>query len=301
MNFRRAAALLLAAGFALSMGARGQQPAPAGNGAKPEAPPAYEDRLIQGGTLAPDSMSDDAAAYNAQGWPRFWRIEGVSSYYDQQGLITRENGARFSGSIDTPQYGAITLDATARVKPGSFIATVQQRGLAFDGNWFANNALGIVTTLGVDLTRTQYRFYIPTFAALGGTTEWIHDGNLQLQASAGEPGLYDGLRLAGFQSLGGSLATAGAQWAFAPRWQAAVQVTAAQNVQSPYAQDANGRLDGRAAFASLAWTGATTRLQGNVLASDTTDSSASARAVGVWLDGSTVMDRYTHHYGIYRL
>ena len=301
MTLRRAVALLLAAGLTLSMGARGQPAMPAGNGTKPEVPPAYEDRLIEGGSLAPDSLSDDAAAYNAQGWPRFWRIEGVSSYYDQQGLITRENGARFSGSIDTPQYGAITLDATARARPGSFIATVQQRGLAFDGNWFANNALGVVTTLGVDLTRNQYRFYIPTFAALGGTTEWIHDGDLQLQASVGEPGLYDGLRLAGFQSLGGSLATAGAQWAFAPRWQAAVQFTGVENVQSPYAQNANGRIDGRAAFASLAWTGATTRLQGNVLASDVTDQSASAHAVGIWLDGSTVADRYTHHYGIYRL
>ena len=129
MTLRRAAALLLAAGFVLSALARAQSPAPAANGTKPEALPAYEDQLIEGGRLAPDSLSDDAAAYNAQGWPRFWRIEGVSSYYDQQGLITRENGARFSGSIDTPQYGAITLDATARARPGSFIATVQQLSL----------------------------------------------------------------------------------------------------------------------------------------------------------------------------
>ncbi len=301
MTVRRIAALVLAAGFALTTLAKAEQAAPSGNGTKPNPPPAYEDRLIEGGTLAPDRMSDDAAAYNAQGWPRYWRIEGVSSYYDQQGLITRENGGRFSGSIDTPSYGAITLDATARARPGSFIATVQQRGLAFDGNWFANNALGVVTTLGIDLTRNQYRFYLPTFAAIGGTTEWIHDGDLQLQASAGEPGLYDGLRLAGFQSLGGSLATAGAQWAFAPRWQAGVQFTDVHDVQSPYAQNASGRINAQAAYASLAWNGATTRLQGNVLASDVSDSSASVNAVGVWLDGSTTLDRYTHHYGVYRL
>ena len=129
MTLRPAAALLLAAGLALSTGARGQPATPAANGTKPEAPPAYEDRLIEGGSLAPDSLSDDAAAYNAQGWPRFWRIEGVSSYYDQQGLITRENGARF-------QRAHRHADSTARSlgrrhgasRPGSFIATLVQRG-----------------------------------------------------------------------------------------------------------------------------------------------------------------------------
>lgn len=301
MTLWRVAALALAAGLVSPNVASAQAPAPAANGTKSEPAPAYEDRLIEGGALAPDRGSDDAAAYNAQGWPRYWRIEGVSSYYDQQGLITRENGGRFSGSVDTPSYGGITLDATARARPGSFIATIQQRGLAFDGNWFANNALGVVTTLGIDLTRSQYRFYLPTFAATGGTTEWIHDGDVQLQASAGEPGLYDGLRLAGFQSLGGSLATAGAQWAFAPRWQAGVQFTEVRDVQSPYAQTSNGRIDAHAGYASLAWNGGSTRLQGNVLASDANDGTTSVNAAGVWLDGSTVDDRYTHHYGIYRL
>jgi hypothetical protein len=301
MTLRSAALMSLAAALAFPGAAGAQQGAPARNGTKVEVPPPYEDRLIEGGTLKPDSTSEDAAAYDREGWPRYWRVDGVSSYYDQQGRITRENGLRLNASIDTPEYGAITFDATARARPGSFIATVQQRGLAFDGEWFANNALGVVTTLGIDLTRSQYRFYLPTTAALGGTTEWIHDGDLQLQASAGEPGLYDGLRLAGFQSLGGSLSTAGAQWAFAPRWQAGIQLTDAQNVQSAYSQSPNGRLNAKAAFASVSWNGPSTRLQGNVLASDADDSVASVRAVGVWLDGSTVSDRYTHHYGIYRL
>ncbi len=234
MNRRLAAAMLLAAGLSTAGPMFAQQPGPGRNGTKPEAPPPYEDRLIDGGNLAADRAADDAAAYDAKGWPRFWRIEGVTSYYDQQGMITRELGGRLAASLDTPTYGAFTFDATARAKPGSFIATVQQRGLAFDNNWFANNALGVVTTLGIDLTRTQYRFYIPTFAALGGTTEWIHDGDVQLQASAGEPGLYDGLRLAGFQSLHGSLATAGAQWAFAPGWQAGIQVTERATMSSRF-------------------------------------------------------------------
>ena len=294
-----AAALLLAAGLLAASGASSQQGATIGNGpaTAPSAP--YQDRLIDGGALAPDSSTDEFARYNAQGWPRYWRVEGVSSYYDQQGKITRENGGRLSASLDTPEYGAFTLDATAR--PGSFIATVQQRGLVFDGDWHANNALGVVTTLGIDLTRAQYRFYLPTFATIGGTTEWIHDGDLQLQASAGEPGLYDGLRLAGFQSLHGNLATAGAQWAFAPRWQVGVQVADASNVDSPYATTGNGKIDARAAFASLAWNGGSTRIQANALSSEASDAAATVRASGLWLDGTTVWDRYTHHYGVYRL
>src|SRR6185369_15319269 len=132
---------------------------------------------------------------------------------------------------------------TGRVGPGSFIATLVQRDFAFDQDWRLNNALGVVTSLGIDMTRSQYRFYIPTFPTAGGTTEWLHDGNLQLQASVGQPGNYDGFRLTGFQSLGGSLATVGAQWAFAPQWQAGVQVLDMRNVDSPFATNGSGTVD----------------------------------------------------------
>ena len=82
----------------------------------------------------------------------------------------------------------------------------------------------MVTTLGIDLTRSQYRFYLPTFPALGATTEWIHDGDVQLQASAGQPGNLRRLAPRPASSrCDGSLATVGAQWAFAPQWQAGVQ------------------------------------------------------------------------------
>ena len=297
---RPATALVFAAGLLAWPLAAAQPPAPVVAGIPSTAELPYEDRLIEGGTLPPDSAADGGASYNAEGWPRFWRVEGVASYFDQQGQITRENGGRFTGFLDTPQYGALSIDATARVRPGSFIATIVQRDLAFDGDWRANNSLGVVTTLGIDLTRSQYRFYLPTFPALGGTTEWIHDGDVQLQASVGEPGNFDGFRLSGFQSLHGSLATAGAQWAFAPQWQAGIQYVQAQGVDSPYGVN-GGTIDSRAAFASLAWSGATTRLQANVLASDATSLGESVRANGVWFDGSTVWDRANHHYGMFRL
>ncbi len=294
-------ALVLAAGMlgAVQSAAQSGVTAP---GAPPPPPPTarYEDRLIDGGTLAAD---DEALGtpYNPDGWARYWRVEGVGSYYDQQGLITRENGLRLSGRIDTPQYGALSAEATARVAPGSFIATLVQRDFAFDNHWRVNNALGVVTTLGIDLTRTQYRFYLPTSAALGATTEWIRDADVQLQASVGQPGNFDGFRLSGFESLQGTYSAAGVQWAFAPQWQAGAQYVGARGVESPYAVNGNGKVDSQAAFASVAWTGTATRLQGNVLASDASTEGQSVRANGIWLDGRTLWAGVTHNYGIFRL
>ena len=65
--------------------------------------------------------------------------------------------------------------------------------------------------------------------------------------------------------LHGTLATLGAQWAFAPQWQAGVQFIDTQNVDSPYAVNGNGQVDSRAVFASLTWNLPTTRLQANFL------------------------------------
>jgi len=299
MRARPRAALVVACGLLASSLALAQ--VGPGNGPVADLAPAYEDRLIEGGALAPDTDADGGASYNAEGWSRYLRVEGVGSYFQQQGQITRENGARVSARIDTPSYGAISVDATGRVGPGSFIATLVQRDFAFDQDWRLNNALGVVTSLGIDMTRSQYRFYIPTFPTAGGTTEWLHDGNLQLQASVGQPGNYDGFRLTGFQSLGGSLATVGAQWAFAPQWQAGVQVLDMRNVDSPFATNGSGTVDSQAIYAGLAWSGGSTRLQANVLASDASSDGASVRANGLWLDGRTLWGGIIHNYGVFRL
>lgn len=302
MISRQAAALALASGLVAWPIASAQPPSPTASGQAATAELAYEDRLIDGGTLEADGTEGGGAPYNPEGWPRFIRVEGVASYFDQQGLITRENGARVSARIDTPSYGALSVDATARVGPGSFIATILQRDFAFDQNWRVNNGLGVVTSLGIDLTRSQYRFYVPTFPTVGGTTEWLRDGNLQLQASVGQPGNYDGFRLTGFQSLNGTLASVGGQWKFAPAWQGGFQFVDASGVDSPYAINGNGAtIDSRAAFASLAWDAGSTRLQGNLLFSDASSGGQSVRANGLWLDGRSLWEGVTHHYGVFRL
>ena len=80
-----------------------------------------------------------------------------------------------------------------------------------------------------------------------------------------------------------------------------MQIADARNVDSPFGTNGNGRINSTAEYASLAWSGENTRLQGNVLASTANDSVDSINAVGLWLDGATLWNGYTHNYGIYRL
>ncbi len=161
---------------------------------------------------------------------RAWRATSTS-----RDSSPARTASRLSARIDTPSYGALSIDATGGSIPDRSSRRSSSAISRSIEHWRVNNGLGVVTSLGLDLTRSQYRFYIPTFPTIGGTTEWLRDGRLQLQASAGEPGNYDGFRLTGFEQLGGSLATTGAQWRFAPQWEAGVQVVDARNVESAYA------------------------------------------------------------------
>jgi hypothetical protein len=275
---------------------------PAAPASKPETPPApevYEDRLIEGGGLSPIGEAGEDIPYDATGIPRYWRVEAVTSNINQGGIVSHENGFRLAGRIDTTDYGALTLDGTVRIRPGSGIVTLAQRGMAFDGGWLANNGLGTLYTPAIDLSRSQYRFYIPTFPVRGAATEWLRSGELQLQASGGEPGIFDGIRLSGFEPLHGSLFTAGAQWNPTPQWQTGVQFADARNVQlGPGASSPSQTISAQAAYAAAAWQNQDTRLQANVL-----DSSVSGGrdSFGFWLDGATRQDRFRHNYGVFRL
>ena len=272
-----------------------------------DAPPApsaraaievYTDQLIDGGTLAQLRQESEDHAYDSSGNPRYWRIEGVTSNISQAGIRSQEQGLRFAGRIETPDYGALTLDGTVRLKPNSSIFSLSQRALPFDRGWLANNNLGNVNTVAIDLARSQYRFYIPTFPVRGATTEWLHDGDLQLQASVGEPGIFDGLRLSGFESLHGSVTTAGAQWNDG-HWHAGIQVADTRNVNlSQGAAQQVQSISGRSLYGAGAWQDRDIRIQINLLDSD---ADQGRRGVGLWLDGEIRQDRYRHNFGGFRL
>jgi hypothetical protein len=272
---------------------RTQPPTPA------PSPPAYEDNLIDGGTLAALRQEGEETTFDPSGLPRYWRVEAVTSNIQQGATTTHENGFRFGGRMDTPDYGALSLDGTVRLRPGSGIFTLTQRGMPFDGGWFANNSLGDVYTPTIDLARSQFRFYIPTFPVRGVTTEWLQNGNLQLQASVGEPGIFQGLRLSGFDSLHGSVTSAGAQWNDGSHWRAGVQFADARNVNTTQSgSEPVESISAHSIFAAGAWQDRDTNIQANLL-----DSSADGgrHGFGIWLDGETRQDRYRHNYGVFRL
>ncbi len=261
------------------------------------APKEYEDRLIDPDRLAALVPDAGDVSYNAAGPARSWRIEGFASRIDQGGAIRNENGFILNGRLDTLEYGAFSLDATVRTNPtGSSVFTLWQRALPFDNGWRANNGLGTLNTPGIDLSRLQYRFFLPTFPILGVETEWLRGGEVQLQASAGAPGTFSGLRLPGFSRLGGNLFTGGAQWNPSPRWQAGIQLADARGVQTGF-DAGDAKTDARSWYAAGAWQDGGDRLQVNVIDSQANDS---RHNVGGWLDGEYRLGRYRHNYGVFR-
>jgi hypothetical protein len=265
--------------------------------AKPEEPPAYEDKLIDGGNLAALPPDEGAVSYNPVGLPREWRIDGFASRLDQGGTIRHENGMVLSARLETLEYGAFTLDGTVRGGGSNSVVTLFQRGLPFDNGWKANNGLGMLNTPAIDLSRQQYRFYLPTFPIAGLETEWIRNGNLQLQASVGSPGVYSGLRVAGFTRLDGTLFTAGAQWVPAPGVQAGIQVADAHGVRSG-ADPVDPLTTARTWYGAIALQeGPNQRVQLNVLDSQVNEG---RHNLGVWFDGEARDGRFRQNFGAFR-
>ncbi|MFZ3323971.1 MAG: carboxypeptidase-like regulatory domain-containing protein [Usitatibacter sp.] len=287
---RWVAAVLCIIGFAaLRCSAAGDAP----------AAPEYEDKLIEGGNLAPLEPEEGDFAYNAEGRARSWRVEGFGSYLNQGGVTTHETGLVLSGRLDSLEYGAFSVDATIRGDGTTSVFSISQRGLAFDGGWVANNGAGMLSTPAIDLARNQYRFYLPTFTTLGAQTEWLQGDRIQLQASVGSPGLFDGLRVPGFSRLGGTLATAGVQLHLDKNISIGVQVADAHDVPTAtVASDTtNPKIDARSAYAALKIEDAKSYTQFNLLDSEVGDTRHSLAA---WFDHEERDGRMRWNYGAFR-
>jgi hypothetical protein len=266
-----------------------------------EAPaaPAYEDKLIEGGNLTPLDSGEGDFQYNADGRARSWRVEGFGSYLDQGGVKKHENGLVLSGRLDTLEYGAFSADATVRADGTTSVFSLWQRGLAFDGGWIANNGAGMLNTPSLDISRNQFRFYLPTFTTLGAQTEWLrNNGDLQLQASVGTPGLYDGLRVPGFSKIGGTIATVGAQLRLDRNVTIGLQVANANNVPSSTdTENPTPKIDSRSAYAAMRVEDGTGWMQLNLLDSEINDT---RHNVAVWFDREIRDGRYRWNYGLFQ-
>src|SRR5271167_423852 len=190
---------------------------------------AYQDKYIGGGSLVPDISTGDEAGSDSQGLARSLQVDGVVSALGSRegGASTNvvETGIVVKSQWETADFGAWSLDASARTgdsapdQPGQGgIITLRQRGMPFDGDWQADNALGDINTPDIGLARLQPRFYLPTSPMQGITTEWRGPDGLQVVAGGGVPGLFDGIEVPDFRTLDGSTATAGAQWSPASHW-----------------------------------------------------------------------------------
>src|SRR5580704_9615335 len=288
----------------------------------PQPPAAYQDHLINGGTLSPDiSLGDGYNTSDASGLARSVRIDAVASVLSEQGQnaapTLHENGIIADAQWETSTYGAWSLDAAARIASDdqrfngtgtdNTSCSLHQRGMPFDGGWQADNGLGDINAPEITLARLQPRFILASGTMLGAETEWRGPDGLQIVAGGGEPGVFDGIKVPTFDTLGGSTATLGAQWAPADHWSVGGEYAGARDANLYYQppdstllpQDiSNQRISSNTALLSAAWQEPGTRAQLNLI-DGTLD--GNSNAFGVWADGSHTHGPFTQSFGAFRI
>jgi hypothetical protein len=314
---RRAALLarcLLALGWLAAAVARAQTPPPA-----PSADAPYQDRYIAGGSLTPDLSSGDYTTSDPSGLARSIRIDAVASMLRQEGPgaapAVNENGVVADAQWDTASFGAWSADLGARTGGtqrsaagnayGDASFALHQRGMPFDDGWQLDNALGDINTPLIDLARQQPRFLLTSAPMQGFDTEWRGPAGLQLLAGGGEPGIYEGIKVPTFQTLGGTTGTLGAQWSPAPQWSVGAELAAARDVTLYYESLDNTattatlpHFSSNTGFLSAGWQEGSTRAQLNVI-----DGSVDGlgNAFGTWLDAAQTRGAFTNAFGLFHI
>lgn len=286
-----------------------------GAAAQELAPPvaeAYRDRIIAAGELQALPADEDEPEQTS-GLPRGFHVEVLASRNERGSDTYHEKGISIGGYRETASWGAFSLDATLfdsdrgreQAIDGSRnglngAATLWQRDLYVGQDWRVDNGLGVLNTPSTTLQRNQYRFYLPTVAFAGASSEWSNprDG-IVLQGSYGRAGIYNGTRLVGFELADGDTASLGAQWQWSPQWSAAASFlgTNGRIVPDDRGEAVLEQGDSQALYAATAWEGRRDRVQFNLQGSDSDLGSAS----GGWIDASSRRGRYTHNYGLFRL
>jgi SdrD B-like domain len=273
----------------------------------------YQDNYIGGGSLPPDISKGDAQSSDTQGLARSVQIDAVVSDLSSReaGSTThvQENGIVGKAQWETVAYGAWSLDASARTGGSGLgpteqgqggVLTLRERGMPFDGQWQADNALGDINTPSISLARLQPRFYLPTSPMQGLLTEWRGPEGLQIVAGGGVPGIFDGIEVPNFHTLDGSVATAGAQWSPASHWTVGGQMIEAHDVNPSIGPIVDGAalITSNTELLSAAWADHGDHLQFNLLDGDV---SGKANGVGGWVDGSITQGRIQQNAGVFRI
>lgn len=270
-------------------------------------PAPFQDRIIDADKLA-ELPLDEFDAYDPNGLPRSFRAEAILSTSEIGDDRFSETGLGIDALWDTDRFGSFSLDSTLfhsdRDRAGGAstlgLATLWQRGLAFDGGWLAENGLGVLNTGLPPLLSGQYRFFLPSVPFAGASTNWRRSSDgLQLMASYGRGGVFTGSRVVGFDSANGDVGSAAVQWQWAPGWTSAVAMLSSEGQIVP--DDAGGQLfqqgDTDALLAGTGWEGVDKGL--SVFAQHSrTDL---GQAVGGWADAWNRVGRYEFRYGLFHL
>ena len=294
----------LAVGLAISILAPDAQARPLAQSAEEAA---WQDQVIAPEDLEPLPPDEDAG-FDADGLPRSFRMELLMSRTERGAETFTETGASLGGFRDTEMHGTFSLDATVQRADGrqgedaewGGKATLWQRGLYMDGGWRANNGLGVLNTPSPELLRQQYRFFLPSVPFAGASTEWLQGrDDLQLQASLGRAGVFNGARVVGFELADGNVGSVSGQWRLDSRWRAAASVLATDGRIVPDEQGGTFFQDGRtrALHAATGWDDGRNSVNANLQASN----GDFGNAWGAWLDVQHERGRYTHNYGAFNL
>lgn len=301
-------------------------PSPASAAAPSES---YVDRVIDGLPPSDDALTIKASEYNAAGWPRSWHVD--YSLFSQTGGAsdTRFQTLGLGGFLDTPNYGALSVNANLVQERTDASGTVtfdntstwrvDQRALPLDGGWFANHSAGDINTGNTSLARGVGRISLPTTPIRGVGGQWYLGDSVGLNAAAGRSGLFNGLNVAGFETSGGRIASTGAQFrlpleADTGRGDAAFQLIDGRNItdsggssslQNTHAFWAATAWEGQAPWADSLTPGFAVaservgglRVQGNVVRSDGTRDGS---ATGVWADAAWRTQRWRNTAGVFR-
>jgi len=277
----------------------------------PGAAAPYQDHYIADGKLAPEISYGDEGYTDTGGLARSLRVDAmvtaISHHAGSADSNLNENGVVVESQWDTASYGAFSLGGAAQASGGDSTSGnkialgLQQRDLAVDGGWRVNNGIGTINTGTVDLLHQQQRFYLPTTPILGASTEWLGPAaGTQVVASVGEPGIFQGIRVPGFQSLGGSTATLGAQWAPAEAWRVGGQVINAHDVSSlsGFTSSTDARQSSSSALLSTAWHNAVATAQLNLIDGSVSGTSGGG---GGWLDATFRSGDMLHSAGVFHV
>lgn len=284
-----------------------------------QAVPAYQDRYIANGTLSPDISGGDFSGGDGTGLARSIRIDGVASIIDQQGPnappATHENGFILNAQWDTMSYGAFSADGALRLGEGASPPGVDnygtasfalhERGLPFDGGWQADNALGDINAPIIALAHLQPRFFLTQSPMEGVDSEWHGPFGLQLVAGVGEPGIFDGIKVPTFTTLGGSTATVGAQWSPSTHWTLGGEFTDANDTNLYYqpisgtnASASNERISSSTGYLAAAYQDGPSRAQLNLIDGTL---NGGGNSFGSWVDASHTFGALTQGVGAFRI